>query len=50
MGNTPERKQLAYRIGVMIRHVVAHNSFDRAELIGLLKETQRELEKENDDG
>lgn len=42
------RRHLAFRCGFMIRHIAEHNSFDKQDLIQLLKDVKRELEKERE--
>ena len=38
-----DRRHLKFRVGLAIRHIAARNSFDKGDLIELLKEVQREL-------
>ena len=40
------KRELAHKTGLMIRHIAEHNSFDKVDLINLLKQLKRELEKE----
>lgn len=42
-----DRRHLAFRVGLAIRHIADRNSFDKQDLIALLKEVQRELNNTN---
>ena len=46
MSKNEDTDRLAFRVGWMIRHISAHNSFDKQDLIQLLKDVKRQLEQE----